>query len=154
MAHGHFTVTPRIRRGRESETVLRCYAPRLYTIAALLVTAGLVMRPAAGHAMAGIGLVTDIVILIAASLFIAVLTLISTAVIRQRRAAAGACQTCTHPCRPSPQTPQVPLALADAPRWPHRPLTRAPLPVIIVPRQSPPAEHELTRATAVGALDR
>lgn len=125
---------------------MRCYVPRLSTIAAVLAVGILALWPRAGRASAGMGLVTDIVILVAGCLFAAVLTVVGVAMTRQRRAAAGACHTCSHPCRQE--------AGLDAPEWPHRPLTRAALPVIVIPRQSPPMEEEMIRASAASTADR
>jgi len=158
MTHGHYIVSLRAPPEREREASLRCYVPRLSTIAAVLVVGILALRPTAGRASAGLGLVTDIIILVGGCLFAAVLTVVGVAMTKQRRAAAGACHTCSHPCRqqallprgrPSPRTP-----LADAPGWPHRPLTRAALPVIVIPRQSLPIEEEMIRSPAVGTADR
>jgi hypothetical protein len=145
MTHGHSTVSLRIRSGKD-EAALRCYVPRLSTIAGLLAVGFFALQPAASRVSDGMGLATDIVILIAGCLFATVLTVVGATVIRQRRAAAGACHTCSHPCRQE--------AGLDAPRWPHRPLTRAALPVIVIPRQSLPAEEEMIRATAAGTADR
>jgi hypothetical protein len=134
---------------------LRCYAPRMSVIVTLLVVGFLALRHTAGRALAGGGLITTGVIVLGGCLFAAAVMVISAATIRHRRAAAGACLTCRHPCQEEvllargttpgtpdwgDQSPQTPLA-----EWPHRPLSRAALPVIIVPRQSPSPEAGRTR---------
>jgi len=111
---------------------LRCYVPRTSVIVTLLVAGFLALRRTAGHALAGSGLITTIVIVLGGCLFAAGVIVVSAATIRHRRAAAGACHTCSHPCQQLPD-------LSAAPQWPHRPLTSTPLPVIIVPRQGPAA---------------
>jgi hypothetical protein len=93
----------------------------------LLVAGFLAVRHTAGHALAGFGLLTIAVIAAGCLLFAAGLVVVSAASIRQRRAAAGACLTCSHPCRESVDP--------GGPAWPDRPLTRAALPVAAVPRQ-------------------
>jgi hypothetical protein len=66
--------------------------------------------------------------------------------IQRRRAAAGACHTCSHPCRGA----MVPLPERDAQLWPHRPLTRQPLPLTVIPAQpdASPASRQVERVGA------
>lgn len=138
MAHGHPSVSLRIRIGKEA--ALRCYAPSTSVTVAILFLGYLTLRHTAAHALAGVGLATGIIIVVAACLFVTALTVLAAVTIRHRRAAAGACYTCSHPCREAP-----------APSWPHRPLTRSTLPIVVIPQQSPPPAPEMTRTTAGSA---
>ena len=124
---------------------MRCYAPRMSVIVTLLIVGFLALRHAAGRALAGAGLITAVIIVLGGCLFAAGVMVVTAATVRRRRAAAGACHTCSHPCREEPDlTPawgdQSPHAPLGTPLWPHRPLSRAALPVIVIPRQSPPPE--------------
>lgn len=104
---------------------MRCYAPSTTTIVALLFAGYLALRHTAGHALAG-GLVISIVILVGCGLLVGGLLVVSAAT-RRRRAAAGDCLTCSHPCQGEVDV--------SGPAWPHRPLTRASLPLVVVPHQ-------------------
>jgi hypothetical protein len=117
----------RIARSR-IEAAVRCYAPSTSTVIALLFCGFLVLRHTAGHALTSVGLLTAVVIVIGVSGLAAGAIAVSAATIRRRRAAAGACHTCRHPCREA----MHPLAKPEhtAPQWPHRPLTRTTLPIV------------------------
>lgn len=104
---------------------MRCYAPSTTTIVALLFAGYLALRHTAGHALAG-GLIVSIVIVVGCGLLVGGLLVVSAAT-RRRRAAAGDCLTCSHPCQGEVDV--------SGPAWPHRPLTRASLPVVVVPHQ-------------------
>lgn len=123
-----------ILRGREA--ALRCYAPSTSAIVALLFVGYLSLRHVTNHVLASASIATIVVIALGMAGIAAGAIAVSAATIRRRRAAAGACNTCSHPCQEAPGL--------SAPQWPHRPLTREALPVIIIPRQSPPAEAERT----------
>jgi hypothetical protein len=110
----------------EESFALRCYAPSTSAIVASALVGYLALRDATGHALAAVGLATAIMIALGVAGVVAGAITVTAATIRQRRAAAGACHTCSHPCRQQ--------AGLDAPRWPHRPLTRATLPVVDQPR--------------------
>jgi hypothetical protein len=117
------------------EAALRCYVPRASTISALLFVALIVLGHVADHTLVSVGLLTVIVISLGFSGIAAGLVTVSAAVIRRRRAAAGACHTCRHPCREM-------IPESSAPEWPHRPLTRTALPVVAVPRQRTTSDRE------------
>jgi hypothetical protein len=106
-------------------------------IVTLLAVGFLALRHTAGRALAGSGLITTIVIVLGGCLFAAGVMVVSATTIRHRRAAAGACHTCRHPCAEQPDL--------STPVWPHRPLSRGTLPVIVVPRQAPAPEAENLR---------
>ncbi len=124
---------------------MRCYAPSTSAIAAVLLVGYLTVRHIAGHALAGsggAGLATTVVIVLGCCLLAAGLAVVSATTIRRRRAAAGGCLTCRHPC----QEPVTMRSRGDAssvapvppaPAWPDRPLTRAALPVAVIPRRRP-----------------
>jgi hypothetical protein len=107
---------------------MRCYARPMSAVAALLIVGLLALGHSTGHALADAGLITAVIIIVSACLLVSGLIYISAAAIRRRRAAAGACHTCSHPCREQPDL--------SAPRWPHRPLTRGEIPVIVISRDS------------------
>lgn len=109
---------------------MRCYAPSTSVIVGLLAIGYLALRHAAAHALGGVGLVTTLVVVLGCCLLTVALIVVSAATIRRRRAAAGGCLTCRHPCQES-VTAQS--ANRTAPAWPDRPLTRAALPVVIIP---------------------
>ena len=119
-------------RAREERLALRCYAPSTSVIVAFALVGYLALRDATGHALAAVGVVTMIMIALGVAGVTAGAIAVTAATIRQRRAAAGACHTCSHPCRQQ--------AELDAPRWPHRPLTRATLPIVDIPRQRATSE--------------
>src|SRR6202035_5907983 len=73
---------------------------------------------AASHTFAPLGLATEIVIGVGLAGLAPGTIVISAVTIQRRRAAAGACHTCSHPCRGA----MVPLPERDAQLWPHRPL--------------------------------
>lgn len=101
---------------------LRCYLPSTSAVIAILAVAYVALHSAARHSFAGIDLATEIVIALGLAGLAAGTIAISAVTIRRRRAAAGACHTCSHPCRGA----LVPLPERDAQLWPHRPLTRQP----------------------------
>lgn len=113
---------------------MRCYAPSTSVIVALLAVGFLALRHAAAHALGGVGLVTTLVVILGGCLLAVALIVVSAATIRRRRAAAGGCLTCRHPCQES-VTAQS--AGQTGPAWPDRPLTRAALPVVIIPPPRP-----------------
>ncbi len=117
-------------------------------IAAFLFIGYLAVRHAAGHALATASLATTIMIALGMAGLAAGAITVSAATIRRRRAAAGACHTCSHPCREA----QVPVPGLDAPRWPHRPLTRTSLPLTVIPHQraAPEAEGSGVRSASAG----
>ena len=107
---------------------LRCYLPSTSVTLVTLTIAYAVLHGAAGHAFAGLSLATEIVIGLGLAGLVAGTIVISAVTIQRRRAAAGACHACSHPCRGA----MVPLPERDALRWPHRPLTQQPLPLVSV----------------------
>ncbi|HTU06764.1 MAG TPA: hypothetical protein VMG13_14525, partial [Trebonia sp.] len=66
---------------------------------AFLVIGYLALREVSGHAFAAVGAATWIVIALGVAGAAAAAITVSAATIRSRRAAAGACHTCSHPCR-------------------------------------------------------
>jgi hypothetical protein len=98
---------------------LRCYLPSTSAIVIILIVGFLLLRHAATHTFAAAGVVTMIVMAVGAAGLVAGTIAVSAVTIRRRRAAAGACHTCSHPCREA----MVPLPEFDAPLWPHRPLS-------------------------------
>jgi hypothetical protein len=145
---------------------LRCYLPSTTAIIAIFTVAYLVLHAAAGPRFAGFSVATDIVIGVGLAGLSAATIVISAVTIRRRRAAAGACHTCSHPCRGA----MVPLPERDAQLWPHRPLTHLPgglplnrqliplavtsakpaVPAPAIPAQAdaPPAERQAERVRA------
>lgn len=99
---------------------LRCYLPSTSATLSILAVAFIAFHSAASHAFAGLGLATEIVIGLGLAGLAAGTIVISAVTIQRRRAAAGACHACSHPCRGA----MVPLPEIDARRWPHRPLTQ------------------------------
>src|SRR6202034_299764 len=97
---------------------LRCYLPSTSATLLILAVAFIAFHSAASHTFAPLGLATEIVIGLGLAGLAAGTIVISAVTIRRRRAAAGACHTCSHPCREA----LVPRPELDAPRWPHRPL--------------------------------
>jgi hypothetical protein len=93
---------------------LRCYAPSTSAIVAFLAVGYLALRHVTGHALAAVSLLTTIVIALGVAGVTAGALVVTAATIRKRRAAVGACHTCSQPCRQE--------AELDAPGWPHRPL--------------------------------
>ena len=125
---------------------MRCYAPSTSFILALVVIGYVALRDTAGHALAGAGLITAIVIAVGCCLLTTGLIVVSAAAVRRRRTAAGGCLTCTHPCREAATGTSSVASGPSVPSWPDRPLTRAALPVVVIPRQRPTED-----AGAVGA---
>jgi len=101
---------------------LRCYLPSTSAIVVILIVGFLLLHNAASHTFAAVGLATMIVMAVGAAGLVAGTIVVSAVLIRRRRAAAGACHTCSHPCREA----MVPLPELDAPLWPHRPLSYLP----------------------------
>ena len=131
----------------EERLALRCYAPSTSAIVAFVLIGYLALREVTGHALAAVGLVTTIMIALGVAGVTAGAITVAAATIRQRRAAAGACHTCSHPCRQQ--------AELDAPRWPHRPLTRTTLPIVDIPRQqaaAPGTDGNSPRASPTGRI--
>ncbi|MGH3245247.1 MAG: hypothetical protein ACRDOI_03425, partial [Trebonia sp.] len=93
---------------------LRCYLPSTSAILLILVIAYIALHGAANHSFAGLGLATEIIIALGLAGLVAGTLLISAVTIRRRRAAAGACHTCSHPCRGAIE----PLPERDAQLWP------------------------------------
>jgi hypothetical protein len=108
---------------------LRCYLPSTSAIVIILIVGFLLLRHATSHTFAAAGLATMIVMAVGATGLVAGTIVVSAVLIRRRRAAAGACHTCSHPCREA----MVPLPELDAPLWPHRPLSSTKLPVTVLP---------------------
>jgi hypothetical protein len=125
---------------------LRCYLPSTSAIIAILAVAYVALHSAARHSFAGIDLATEIVIALGLAGLAAGTIAISAVTIRRRRAAAGACHTCSHPCRGA----LVPLPERDAQLWPHRPLSKQPLPLTVVSGQpaASPAARQAERVRA------
>jgi hypothetical protein len=98
---------------------LRCYLPPTSAILLTLALAYVALHGAADHSFAGLSLATEIVIALGLAGLAAGTIAISAVTIQRRRAAAGACHTCSHPCRGAIE----PLPERDAQLWPHRPLT-------------------------------
>jgi hypothetical protein len=101
---------------------LRCYLPSTSAIIVMVAVGYLALHSAAGHGFAGFGLATEIVIALGLAGLTAGTIAISAVTIQRRRAAAGACHACSHPCRGA----MVPSPEIDARRWPHRPLNYSP----------------------------
>ena len=97
---------------------LRCYLPSTSATLLILAAAFIAFHSAASHTFAPLGLATEIVIGVGLAGLAAGTIVISAVTIQRRRAAAGACHTCSHPCRGA----IVPLPERDAQLWPHRPL--------------------------------
>ena len=128
-------------------------------IAALLFVGYLALLHTAGHALAGIGPVTIVVAVLGIILLAGGLIVVTATMVRRRRAAAGGCLTCRYPCR-------EPVAMrlrghngqagagigVAAPSWPERPLTRAALPVVVIPGQRP-ADGERVSDVRAGIAD-
>jgi hypothetical protein len=98
---------------------LRCYLPSTSAIIVILAVAYIALHSVAGHGLAAFGLATEVVIAVGLAGLAAGTIVISAVTIQRRRAAAGACHTCSHPCRGAIE----PLPERDAQLWPHRPLT-------------------------------
>jgi hypothetical protein len=119
---------------------LRCYLPSTSAVIAIVAIAYLALHSAAGHSPAGLSLATEVIIAVGLAGLAAGIIAVSAVTIRRRRAAAGACHTCSHPCRGA----MVPLPERDAQLWPHRPLTKQPLPLTVItarPDASPAARQ-------------
>lgn len=124
---------------------LRCYLPSTSAIVMIVFVGFLLLHSAARHTFAAAGLATTIVIAVGVAGLVAGTITVSAVTIRRRRAAAGACHTCSHPCREA----MVPLPEFDAPLWPHRPLSATPLPVTVIPhQQGAPRTEQLTGTRA------
>ena len=102
---------------------LRCYLPSTSAILLILAVVVIALHSAASHTFAGLSLATEIVIGLGLAGLAAGTIVISAVSIQRRRAAAGACHACSHPCRGA----MVPSPEIDARQWPHRPLTRSQL---------------------------
>ena len=119
---------------------LRCYLPSTSATLLILAVAFIAFHGAASHAFAGLGLATEIVIGLGLAGLAAGTIVISAVTIQRRRAAAGACHACSHPCRGA----MVPLPEIDTRRWPHRPLTQPPrtsLPLVVRAVPAPNADE-------------
>jgi len=129
---------------------LRCYLPSTSATLLILAAAFIAFHSAASHTFAPLGLATEIVIGVGLAGLAAGTIVISAVTIQRRRAAAGACHTCSHPCRGA----MVPLPERDAQLWPHRPLTTQPrpsLPLVVLAGPAPNAdERAQNRPCAVG----
>ena len=101
---------------------LRCYLPSTSATLLILAAAFIAFHSAASHTFAALGLATEIVIGLGLAGLTAGTIVVSAVTIQRRRAAAGACHTCSHPCRGA----MVPLPERDAQLWPHRPLSYLP----------------------------
>jgi hypothetical protein len=101
---------------------LRCYLPSTSMIIVGGIVACLLLRSANRASRAIAGPATEIVIAVGIAAVAAATITMSATVIRRRRAAAGACHTCSHPCRGATE----PLPERDAQLWPHRPLSYLP----------------------------
>ena len=116
---------------------LRCYLPSTSATLLILGVAFIAFHGAASHTFAALSLATEIVIGLGLTGLAAGTIVISAVTIQRRRAAAGACHTCSHPCRGA----IVPLPERDAQLWPHRPLIQ----------QSAPLTQQPAQASARGA---
>ena len=129
---------------------LRCYLPSTTATLLILVAAFIAFHSAASHTFAALGLATEIVIGLGLTGLAAGTIVISAVTVQRRRAAAGACHTCSHPCRGA----MVPLPERDAQLWPHRPLTLQPrtsLPLVVLEGPAPSAvERPRDRPCAAG----
>lgn len=103
---------------------LRCYLPSTTATLLILAVAFIALHSAASHTFAGLSLATEIVIGLGLTGLAAGTIVISAVTIQRRRAAAGACHACSHPCRGA----MVPLPERDTRRWPHRSLSSPPPP--------------------------
>ncbi len=106
---------------------LRCYLPSTTATLLILAVAFIALHSAlnhgaANHTFAGLSVVTEIVIGLGLTGLAAGTIVISAVTIQRRRAAAGACHACSHPCRGA----MVPLPERDTRRWPHRSLSTPP----------------------------
>ncbi len=127
---------------------LRCYLPSTSAIMVIVVVAILILHNTASHTFAAAGLATMMVMATGAIGLVAGTIVVSAVTIRRRRAAAGACHTCSHPCREA----MVPLPEFDAPLWPHRPLSRPSLPITVLPVTVPPATAPPATALPVATV--
>lgn len=128
---------------------LRCYLPSTSATLLILAAAFIAFHSAASHTFAPLGLATEIVIGVGLAGLAAGTIVISAVTIQRRRAAAGACHTCSHPCRGA----IAPLPERDAQLWPHRPLTQQPArPLLVVLAGPAPSadERAQNRPCAVG----
>lgn len=108
---------------------LRCYLPSTSAIVMIVIVTILLLDNAASRSFAAVGLATMGVIAAGIAGLVVATIVVSAGLIRRRRAAAGACHACGHPCREA----MVPLRGLDAPQWPHRPLSTTVVPVTVVP---------------------
>ena len=111
---------------------LRCYLPSTSAILVIVAIAYITLHGAASHSFAGLGLATEIVIGVGLVGLAAGTIVISAVTIQRRRAAAGACHACSHPCRGA----MVPSPEIDALQWPHRSLS-SDLPLTVLSNQLP-----------------
>ncbi len=127
---------------------LRCYLPSTSAIIVIIAVAYLALHIVTGHSATGhgFGLATEIVVGVGLVGLAAGTIVISAVTIQRRRAAAGACHACSHPCRGA----MVPLPERDARRWPHRPL---PLTVVSPQTHGGAAGRGGDGRTRVGAAD-
>ena len=112
---------------------LRCYLPSTSAILVIVAIAYIALHGAASHSFAGLGLATEIVIGVGLVGLAAGTIVISAVTIQRRRAAAGACHACSHPCRGA----MVPSPEIDALQWPHRSLS-SDLPLTVISNQTQP----------------
>jgi hypothetical protein len=110
---------------------LRCHLPSTLAILLIVTIAYIALHSAASHSRAGFGLATDLVIAVGLASLAAGTIVITAVTIQRRRAAAGACHACSHPCRGA----MVPSPEIDTRRWPHRPLSQDVLPLTVVSSQ-------------------
>jgi hypothetical protein len=128
---------PRIQRPRRRRPAvplharLRCYLPSTSAILLIVAIAYIALHSTTSHSFAGFGLATEIVIGFGLAGLATGTIVISAVSIRRRRAAAGACHACSHPCRGA----LVPLPEIDARSWPHRSLSQQPLPLTVISAQ-------------------
>jgi hypothetical protein len=99
-------------------TRLRCYVPSTTVSLLILIVGYVALHGVATRHFAGLGLATEIVIGLGLAGLSAGTVVISAVLIQRRRAAAGACHACSHPCRGA----IVPSPEIDARQWPHRSL--------------------------------
>jgi hypothetical protein len=124
---------------------LRCYLPSTSAILLIVAIAYIALHSTASHSFAGLGLATEIVIGFGLAGLATGTIVISAVSIRRRRAAAGACHACSHPCRGA----MVPSPEIDARRWPHRSLSQDVLPLTVIQSKHLQTNHGGARGAEV-----
>jgi hypothetical protein len=93
---------------------MMCYLPWLRTVALSALAIGLIWHNAIGHALAVLGLVVGVILAAAVAAVLAALVIRVARRVQRRRALAGGCTTCRHPCQRAMTAEPVLLTLAPA----------------------------------------